>query len=151
MSYVAPLTGTAPVSAFPARSLIPVELDSLSWSVPEPLPVDAVTVRVAPLPVTPVIAGGPARPVEASVKFAAAPPFIGSLKLTVQDRDAALVGVPEARVIVIAPVVGAVVSNMYASPVIGKVPARSLLATSLIVPLLVMLRPIEPVLLPVVP
>src|SRR3954464_10441281 len=63
----------------------------LTPSVPEPVPVEAVTVQIAPLPVT-LLMDAPATPVAASVKSFASTPLTCSENVTVQDTDAAFVG-----------------------------------------------------------
>ena len=76
-------------------------------SVPAPLPVFAVTVQVVPLPVTEVIEV-PDRPATTSEKSPLSTPVTLSLKVTVHDAVAPLVGLALARTIDVA--VGGVVS-----------------------------------------
>jgi hypothetical protein len=71
------------------------------------LPVETVTVRVAPVPVTDVI-DAPDAPAPASAKSVESTPVTLSLKVTVHWTLAAFVGVVPARLIV--ETVGAVVS-----------------------------------------
>ena len=104
-----------------------------------PVPVDAVTVRVVPLPVTDVTAGVPDRPAAASEKFAAATPATASPNVTVHETAAAFVGDEPTAAIDTPAVVGAVVSKVYACPATGTEPPSALPATSWIVPLLVRL------------
>ena len=95
-------------------------LDNRACNVPEapvvPVPVDAVSVYVAPDPVTPVTAGDPVSPTGTSEKFPppAATPVTGSLKVTVHDTDVKFVGEGLARLI--ESTVGAVrsISHVYA-------------------------------------
>ena len=89
-----------PVIALLARSLIDEPLVRFRPSDPDPDPVDAVTVRVAPLPVTPVIAGVPPKPLLTSVKlFEEFPPVTGSLNVTVHDTLDEFVGEAATRLI----------------------------------------------------
>jgi hypothetical protein len=119
--YVGPLTGSAPASALPARSLIAPARSSFSCNVPEPdgvpVPVEAVIVRVVPMPVTAVIAGAPDRPVAATEKFVATTPLTASPNVTVQETDVTFVGEPPLRAIDTPLVPGGVVSNVYCWPV----------------------------------
>jgi hypothetical protein len=64
-----------------SASAIPVELAILNPIEPRAVPRSTVTVRVAPLPVTPVIAAVP-RLEPARAKLLAAPPVTLSLKVT---------------------------------------------------------------------
>ena len=86
-----------PASLFVAVSSIESSSTRFRPSVPLPEPVLAVTVRVAPLPVTPVIAGVPPRPLFASAKSLGSTPVTGSLNVTVQLTLEAFVGFASAR------------------------------------------------------
>jgi hypothetical protein len=68
-------------------------------SVPLPVPVLAVTVRVAPLPVTEVIAGVPPSPEFTSLKLLLLIPVTLALNVTVQETLDALVGLAPATLI----------------------------------------------------
>ena len=89
------------VTACESASRTFVEFAIFSPSVPEPEPVEAVTVQVAVFElltgVTPVIVGVPPRPPLTRTKFAAVRPVTGSVNVTVHDTLAALVGLGPAR------------------------------------------------------
>jgi hypothetical protein len=107
ITYVCPVNDVV-ASVFCAASLIPVPLTRLSPSVvPEPdgvpVPVDAVTVNVVAEPAdgdTPVT-DVPEIPAAAVAKFVVETPDTGSLKVIVQDTDAAFVGDEPARLIAV--------------------------------------------------
>ena len=65
---------------------------AFSPRVPEPVPVDAVTVYVVPLPLAEPEKAGDVRPPLTRVKLALATPVTDSLNVTVQLTVAALVG-----------------------------------------------------------
>src|SRR6266566_2089234 len=85
-----------------ALTVVVVVLESSSTRfspiVPLPLPVLTVTVRLAPVPLTPVI-DGPETPVVASAKSDAPTPNTFWLKVTVKSTLPAFVGVAPARTI----------------------------------------------------
>jgi hypothetical protein len=80
-------------------------------SVPSPDPVLAVTVQIAPLPVTPVTAGVPPSPVFTTAKLPEATPLTLSLNVTVHWTLKAFVGEEVTRLIEVT--VGAVRSMVY--------------------------------------
>src|SRR5437870_10448563 len=101
------------LSALPAASPTPLGSVRSRPKVPG-RPVLALTVRVAPVPVMPVIDAEPA-PLPDNEKFDVPTPVTVSLNVTVQLTVAALVGLGSARVI--ETTVGAVLSIVYACPV----------------------------------
>jgi len=102
----------------------------------------AVTVRVVPLPVTPVIVA-PEAPVPVNSKLAVEPPVIALLKVTVQLTVEALVGLLPTRVTETTEG-----GTMNVSPVLKGRPPTTLLSESVIPVPLTMFRPIEPVEVP---
>jgi hypothetical protein len=113
-------------------------LTTLSPSVAVAVPTLAVTVRVVPLPVTPVIEA-PEDPVPVSSKLPAAPPVIALLKVTVQLTVAALVGLLPTRV-----TERTEGGRVKVSPVPKGSPPTGLLSASAIPVELAILNPIEP-------
>jgi hypothetical protein len=93
-----PLPAPAPPSGFAVASRIVSSVDQIEADGPVPPPVETVTVRVAPLPVTPVTLGA-TLPVVLSAKSAASTPVTLSLKVVVNWIELALVGVGPTRAI----------------------------------------------------
>jgi len=96
IEYPSPCVKGSRPSAFPEPSASPVELTTLSPSVPVAVPTLAVTVRVVPLPVTLAIEA-PEDPLPVSSKLPDAPPVIALLKVTVQLTVEAIVGLAATR------------------------------------------------------
>jgi hypothetical protein len=76
---------------FESSAFSPALLVRFNPSVPDPVPVFAVTVHTVPLPVTPEI-DGPVNPTFANVKFDEVSPVTEALNSISQLTDAALVG-----------------------------------------------------------
>ena len=91
-----PFPAPVPPSLLPTASTIESLSTTFNPNVPEPEPVEAVTVnevaKVEMFGLTAVTAGEPPNPTFASAKSVASTPFTGSLKVTVHCTDAALVG-----------------------------------------------------------
>ena len=68
-------------------------------SVPEPAPVFTVTVRVVPVPVTPITEGPDIVPLDVMLKSAESTPVTDSLKMTVKVTLAAFVGLVPDRLL----------------------------------------------------
>jgi hypothetical protein len=117
--YAVPVNGE--LNGFAAASTIPETFDRLRRSSPFPVPVLAVTIRVVPVPVSPVIAA-PFGPVDVRLKFACPTPVTFSEKRTVQLTDDALVGLATAPTMELT--VGATLSacGMFAHDVGGAEP-----------------------------
>ena len=105
-----PLPVPVPPSLFPEPSTIESSSTRFSPSVPS-LPVLTVTVYVVPLPLTPLTLA-PVAPAPTSAKSDVSTPLTLLLKVTVQCRDEAFVGVESARLIELT--VGAVASTVKA-------------------------------------
>ena len=123
-------------SELPTMSAIPVTVERFNCSdtaVPDAgvlVPVDAVTVQVAPEPAMPVTDGVPVIPPPCcSEKFPLATPVTGSLNVTVQLTELALVSAV-AAVRAIEETVGACVSKVYVWPTTGVEPPRAFPAAS---------------------
>src|SRR5690349_16047804 len=99
---------------------MPVFVVRLRPSVPSPVPSEAVTVQVVPLPVTFVIDGVPPRPLNGtSVKLPEATPLTLSENVTVHESEFAFVELAAARLT--EEMVGAVRSKVYTCPTTGRV------------------------------
>ena len=98
-----PFPEPVPPSLLPTASMIESLSTRFSPRVPDPVPVDAVTVKlalsVAAFGVTFVIAGVPPSPLLTSEKSLGSTPFTASLNVTVHCTEAAFVGDGPARLI----------------------------------------------------
>ncbi|MCZ7607641.1 MAG: hypothetical protein M5U25_16560 [Planctomycetota bacterium] len=104
----------APPMLLPAVSEMVAPTGTSSRIVPSPLPVFTVTVRVVPVPETPVTDAPEMEPVVVSEKSPVATPETSSLKVTVNPALDALEGLVPVRTILVT--VGAVLSMVYDCP-----------------------------------